>query len=105
MKSISEMTRAERMAALDRATGTDKKTERFFALCHGRYIPNGNGFATYEHKKPMKCRECGKPIKRADRESSGRFCTVCGNIFRQRLEPLGRLAEVKPVSLGGVCRN
>jgi hypothetical protein len=102
---IDQMTKEQRMAVLARATGTDKIEARFWALCHGRYVPNGNGFATYEHKKPMKCRECGKAIRRADRESSGRFCTVCGNAFRQRLEPLGMLAQVTPVSLERGCRN
>ena len=99
-KTIAEMTRAERMAALDEATGMARIAERVRSMCGAVYEGNGNGGARSIHAKPMKCRECGKAISRAPSGSSGRYCGRCGTEIRERAKRLGRLAMITPAPLG-----
>ena len=95
---ISEMTKAERMAALDEATGLARIAERVRSMCGAIYVENGNGSARAVHRKPMRCRECGKAILKAPLESSGRYCARCGTAIRERAKQFGRLATIAPVS-------
>jgi hypothetical protein len=96
--SIDQMTKTQRMAALDRATGMARITERVRDLCQARYetTPRGGVRVVEPPQRRGVCIACGRPVRRGTILGNRRRCTTCGGAYRQLCGNRGRLAEATP---------